>query len=209
MWKNIKNKIPWLLIGILILYVVFLRECKVTSDREPQVTEKTVVDSTVVDSLTKRVEYLENLPPETVRVQVEVPTEPDTVRILPDNTKIKEYTSHYKDSVISATWHLGITGNLKSQEFEYILKARPFVKETVTRRFTEYRTTTREIIHQPNPYLSVGLEAGVGYDYFSASPILQWTTSKGTSYHVKYDLINRGVLIGFKHPIRLRNISIF
>lgn len=208
----IKKYLPYLVIGVLLIYVVFLKECSgPDQDVKTTVTEETTIDSTTVDSLTKRITYLESLPPETTKVEVPIPTLPDTVYKDSSGADVKEYTSTHTDSVITAEWTIGITGDFKYQDFEYSLHHRPVVRETKTKYVTKYQTTTRTIEKtlQPNPYLSVGLEVGGNKDLFMASPTVSWTTSKGNSYHFKYDVINEAYMVGFKVPIRLRKISLF
>lgn len=209
---KIKKYLPYLVIGILLIYVVFLKECSGPDQTiKTTVTETTKLDSTTVDSLTKRIEYLESLPPETTRVEVPIPTEPDTVYTESDGTSVKEYTSMHTDSVITATWTTGLTGTLKYQDFSYTLHHRPVVRETKTKYVTKYRTTTRTIEKtlEPNPYLSLGLEVGGNRDLFLAAPTVSWTTSQGNRYHFKYDVINEAYMVGFSVPVRLRKISLF
>lgn len=203
--KKIKEYLPYIVIAFLVGYVVLLQECD--NSTSTKVKTVTKIDSTTVDSLEEEIQYLKSLPPETTKVKVTVPAEPETVYTAPDGTKVKQYTSTYTDSLITAEWTTGLTGSLRYQDFEYSLHHRPVIKRTVTKYQTQYRTTTKTITKQPNPYLSVGLEVGGNQRLFMASPSISWTTSKGNRYWLKYGIMHDAVLIGGEVPIRLKGNS--
>lgn len=185
----------------LLLVVISINRC---SSQKPKVVTHTKVDSTTVDSLTKRIKKLEDVPPETVRVTVEVPSTPDTVYKDKDGATVREFTSIYTDSVISASWQTGTTGWLKYQDFQYTLKRRPTYYRETTKYITKYRTTTRTVTKRIGGFLSIG--GDIGYSPLTnslGSVELRYQAKDGYSYHIRYDPFTEGKYIGITIPIRL------
>lgn len=200
-----KKHIPYLAVVLILLIVVGFNRC--SENTEPKVTVKTTIDSTVVDSLTERIQYLESLPPETTHVEVQVPSEPDTVYQDTSGATIREFTSMHTDSVITAFWTTGVEGFLRYQDFNYTLHHRPVIRETVTKYLTKYRTREITIERQLGGFLAFGGSIGVSPNQgFLYEGELRYQAKDGYSYHARYLRLPNGeaIMLGLTIPIRIK-----
>lgn len=193
--------IPYLLVIIVLFLIIGINRC---GDEPQKITEKVVSDSTVVDSLTKHIEYLEALPPDTVEVQVLVPSEPDTVYKDSTGANVREYSTVHMDSMITAKWTTKTTGELRGQDFTYILKNRLVQKEIITKYLTRTRIIRRTMEADPRGFLAVGGEVGASPEQLSLSPIIRYQSKDGYSYHYRYDVISQSHNVGLTIPIRIK-----
>jgi len=197
-----KTHIPYLVVIIGLFIVIAINRC---GDQSPtKTTTRVVSDSTVVDSLSRHIEYLESLPPDTFEVQVEIPQKPDTVYVDSTGLTINEYNTSHIDSLISAFWTTKLTGRLISQDFRYTIKNRHVVKEIITRHSTRTITVERTIKKQAGGFLAVGGEVGASPDQLSLSPIVRYQASDGYSYHYRYDVLTESHNVGITIPIRIK-----
>jgi len=178
--------LPYFVIGILFLYIVYLKEFSTTT---PPVVE------TEIDTLVVRDTLYQTLPPDTVRVSVPV-TSYDTVYV--DGIEIKEYTTYHSDIKISASWTTGVIGELKYQDFEYTLLKTPVITNTVYINTNRYVTKEKEV--SPS-YLSVGFEFGGNETMFTVAPSLIYTSQKRNTYFIKYDLMHNAYYLGLTTPL--------
>ena len=178
--------LPYFVIGILFLYIVYLKEFSTTT---PPVVE------TEIDTLVVRDTLYQTLPSDTVRVSVPV-TSYDTVYV--DGIEIKEYTTYHSDIKISASWTTGVIGELKYQDFEYTLLKTPVITNTVYINTNRYVTKEKEV--SPS-YLSVGFEFGGNETMFTAAPSLIYTSQKRNTYFIKYDLMHNAYYLGLTTPL--------
>lgn len=202
-----KQIIPYIIIVFLVGWIVYdiVREDEVDIISDETVT---TIDSTVVDSLNKRIEYLENINnPDTVEVRVEVPVPVET------DGGFNRYEPSYSDSLITAKWGLTVDGTIVEEiEFEYFLKKRVVREDVTTITETRYVTTTRTITQRirPKGHLSVGGFTGVvGLNDVSSVQLggtLKYTNSDRQSVYVNYDFLNQGVMVGFTIPLSIRNL---
>lgn len=190
-------------VALLLVFIGFNRCGK--EDEKVETETKTVVDSSTVDSLQEQIEYLKSVPPETVSTTIEVPTEPETVVVAEDGTRVKEYRSTYKDSILSASWTTGLTGSLRYQDFSYAIHRKSVIEKTITKVRTVYRTkeTTTTITKQTGGFLAIG--GDVGYSKVSpsiGSIQIRYQAKDGYSYHGRYDPFLDAYYIGGTIPIR-------
>lgn len=180
------TKIPYWVIAILFLYIVYLQECQPVIEPTPVVTTDTLL---VTDTLYSK------LPPDTIRVSVSV-IEYDTVYV--DGVEVKEYTTYHTDFNLSASWKTGVEGLLLYQDFEYSLINTPTI--VTTRTITTNRYITKEVNKQYS-MLSAGLELYGNELMFDAAPVVSYKTKKDNTYYVKYGLLSETIHIGFTTPL--------
>jgi len=179
--------LPYFVIGILFLYIVYLKEFA----PPPPIP----VGDTEVDTLVVTDTLYQDLPTDTVEVSVTI-VKYDTIYV--DGVEIKEYTSHHNDNRISASWTTGVIGELKYQNFAYSLLKTPVINNTVYIRTKNYVIREKEV--SPS-YLSVGFEFGGNETMFTAAPSLIYTSQKRNTYFIKYDLMHNAYYLGLTTPL--------
>jgi len=206
-----KHHLIYLGVIVLLVVIVGFNRCSNDTTTSVETETSTEIDSTVVDSLTSRIQYLESLPPDTIRVKPEVDSVKQTEDTTDTGKKIKEYNSSYSDSLITARWSIRIAGTLVDQDFEYIPRATPVVRETKYKYQTRYLTTTNTttITKQTGGFLAVGGSVGASPTGLLYEVQLRYQAKDGYSYHAQYTQLPTGhnaVMVGLTIPIRLRSI---
>lgn len=189
-----------IIIGIVVLIVSFtiIQRCT-TPEYIETTTEKVVVDSAKVDSLTSVIKYLESIPPDTVKLKVPIP-----IPVEADGTLT--YQIPYTDSLISALWTVEALGEITEFDFEYYQKRR-LVRETnttITEQvfLTKLKTITRT--KQNRAYLSIGADLGISKIRYSFSPKVSYTLKSGETFSARYDILNDEIGISYMRPIRFK-----
>lgn len=195
-------------IAVLIIVIGFNR-CSNEDTTTVKTETTTKIDSTVVDSLTNRIEYLESIPPDTITVRPEVDSVEETEDTTETGEQINRVTSSYSDSLITARWTLLIAGELVDQEFTYIPRATPVIRETRTEYRTQYMTTTNTttITKQTGGFLSVGGSVGTSTIGFPYELTVRYQAKDGYSYHGRYLKMPTGdeaYMLGITIPIRIK-----
>lgn len=196
--------IPYLVVITILLLIIGFNRCDTT--KEPKIIERVIQDTTTVDSLVKRIEYLEALPPDTIKIKINIP-KPDSVYSNNEGDVIKKYTTSYTDSLIVARWTTQVLGELKSQDFEYVSKARYITKETVTKWLTRTKTIERTVEKQQRGFLAIGGSIGISDADILYEAELRFQAKDGYSYHLKYitmPTVNEAVMIGITIPIKIK-----
>lgn len=158
---------------------------------------KLVQDSTKVDSLQTQLTRWQTIADSLREVKTDT-VEITKFKVIDDSTK--QYTSHYSDSTISATWKTRVVGTLENQIFEYILKRQKVIEKNTTLTLTRTKTYEKTITRtrQPDPYFFIGGEAGTE----SLGPIVGYNTSKQYSIFYRYDINTESHNVGVLIPIR-------
>ena len=200
-----RSLILYFIIAVLAIALIYslLRPNQIETISE---TVKVVQDTTVVDSLKQRIEYLEEIEePDTIVVEVPVP-EIDTV-IIREGVDLNVYYPSYSDDNLVANWRLLIDGELREQNFEYTLRRRLVREDTYTIRESRYVETERIITQRvlPRNYLSVGGFGGYVNETPMLGPSIAYNTPN-TTFNVSYDALNGGILVGINTKFSFRNL---
>lgn len=183
---------------VVILSFSIIQRCT-TPEYIETVKEVTVVDSTKIDSLQQRVQYLESIPPDTTVVEIPIPT--PTIE-----DSIYKYTFPFRDSLISSVTRVWAKDEITDYEFEYYYHARAVNKVTNTITETVHLTTTKTITKtkQSRAYLSAGLEVGINPQFNSVSPKVSYTMQDGQTFSFRYDVLNQGYYVSYQRSIRFK-----
>lgn len=194
--KNIYKAIGLIIAAILIFSI--LQSVCIPPYKEKETITTITTDSTTVDSLKQRIQYLESLPPVIVRDTLFIP-EPI---IELDSTYT--YSFPYRDSLITSRWIVNAMNEIEFNTvvFDYVIKReRRVIKDTETITLTKYRTKTitRRFVETPKSYFTVGFEAGTKS---FISPTIGFVTRK--KYHIlyRYDGFTESHNLGISIPIK-------
>lgn len=204
-----KHLIPYIVIAGLLVYIFAVKSCQDNGGTTTVVeTEKDSV--TTVDSLTTVIDSLEALPPDTIYADTVV-VDSSSSETRDDGTVVNTIHSSYTDSLITARWATALTGELVNQEFSYITRARPVIRETVTKYVTTINTITTTVTKTKHPgsYLTAGMLVGGNQEHFLLAPQLGYTVKNGTQLTVGYDLVNEAPMVGVHVKISLRKLLPF
>lgn len=160
------DRLPWIVIAVLLVYIVFLHQCR-GPDRVVEPGETVVHTDTV--RVTQVDTVYHQLPADTIRLPVRVPVEVrDTVRV---------YRESFSDTLISGEVWVKTSGYLVDWGFSYMQRQREILtrdRDVITRVVTvpqfiqqPGRTATRELLlgggmHVSAERQSFELTAGFG-----------------------------------------------
>lgn len=190
--KDLKNLI---IIGLFVT-IALLLTCNKPEQVEPEIITNTVtrVDSVfVTDTIVETI----NVPYAVVPlVGVETPTGMD----LSDTSEFFTHTYTYakKDSLLS--YEIKIDGECEPVNVRMKYDVNQFtIRDSIYIRDSSH---VKEILRKS--YLAAGAMLPVGRDNIGFAPSLSYIHKSGSNFTLGYDVLNRGVIVGFSKKISLR-----
>ena len=186
------NKVHAIIYGILILYIIFLKECKVAKPC-PEIDDSgyTVKDSTVLRY--KDTVYIKDERKYGHNVDIEEP-----VTVVPTDSGItREYFTTYEDTNIRGQIYTKVDGTLVDAGFYYTFK---IPKQVIIHDSVRVETTTT-IIQRKNRLL-IGGRLGGNSTQFNAALGLGIKTKFDNVYLFDYDFVNKSYNASIYIPIQ-------
>ena len=176
------------IIGLLILVLLFLKQCesKVEVTNPVSRVVYTKIDTVTIikrDTVTRYV---------TLKVPVPIP------HVTPDGDTLQTYTQEYSDSILDATLTAKLKGKLDSWDFKYKAKIPITITNTIT--VTNTVTETKEVNVPKNMLFVNGvivgntnnLDGGLGISFYH---------KKGYIYQLNYLPLSRGIIAGISFQL--------
>jgi hypothetical protein len=194
-------KIEWLIIGILLLYIIFLQQCSSSTVDCPEViySDTVVTHVTHIDTIPFNdtiVRYI-NL---TVPKPVPIPNPKDSMPSDTISSTLNKYETPVVDSLLSGTITSLVDGVLVEQAFSYIPKFPKYIVKT-----DSIFVNTNTVLETKKNYLYVGGELGGSQNSFSLGPIIGVYTKNDYLYSYRYGILDKTHNIGISKRLRFKN----
>ncbi len=187
---------PWLIIIVLIVVIIFQRECNPSikyTDRNHNIE---VVIDTIYDTVEiHSIQYVPSISYIDTGSVVWKYHSIDTALILADY--FTKY--YYQDTLLNDTNALFIVSDTITQN--RIVSRIPQL--TIYPRLIKQTTFVKQV-SQPNAKLFIGIGIGRNRAQFALAPSLMLITKKQTAYSLSYDLLNRDTYITMYWKLRFR-----
>lgn len=191
-----------IVIAILVVYIVFLQECK--RPRGYQIPEgKVLVSQSFLDSL----EVIANLPPDTIPG--------DTIRIkgdivyvpaeVPEPVPIDPETNFYADSIVndSIDVRAEITTFGIITKWDWFYRPITFTTETIIEKSVPLPVPYEVPVYKLGLYASLRVGGGLQTGKFLFGADLDLVTKKRSIYGIQFTRFGAENLIGFKFGTKL------
>lgn len=188
--KNIK--LEWWVILVLILWIIFLKECNTPKPcPEPTPAGTTVEHITTYDTI---------LFHDTIKKIIHIPVAPPVSEIPnPNGDTTRVYNLAYEDSLIKGSIQSKVDGVLVDQKLIYTPKFPKYIIRTDSIKIKE---TFRDTINQAKFRILVGGRVGGNLSQFNAAAGLGIKTKKDNIYTLDYDFVHKTVNFNLYAPIR-------
>lgn len=187
------NKVHAIIYGILLLYIIFLKECKVSKPCEPCDEPGYTV---------KEVRYRDTIyykDPKTYGHKVK-PEAPISITPIDSTTVRREYFTTYEDTNIRGQIYSQVDGVLVNSGFYYSFK----IPKQIIIHDSVIVTKTLESPFKNKTKLMVGGRLGGSQTQFNAAIGIGLKTKKNNFYTVDYDLINKSYNFNMYIPINFK-----
>lgn len=179
-------------IAVLILYIIFLKECgnKCKPCPEPKPAGTTVEHRTYYDTIHFH---------DTVKRYINIPvySSIDSSTNTDGSTR-RKYLSEVEDSLIAGKMVTEVDGTLVSAKLFYTPKFPKYIIRTDSIKTTE---TFRDTINQAKFQFLLGGRMGGNKNMFTAAPGLGVKTKRNNVYLVDYDLIHKTYNLSLYFPL--------
>ncbi len=187
------NKVHAIIYGILLLYIIFLKECKVSKPCEPcDKTGYTVKEVRYRDTI-----YYKD--PKTYGHKVK-PEAPISITTIDSTTIRREYFTTYEDTNIRGQIYSQVDGVLVNSGFYYSFK----IPKQIIIHDSVIVTKTLESPFKNKTKLMVGGRLGGSQTQFNAAIGIGLKTKKNNFYAIDYDLINKSYNFNMYIPINFK-----
>ena len=187
------NKVHAIIYGLLLLYIIFLKECKVSKPCEPCDEAGYTV---------KEVRYRDTIyykDPKTYGHKVK-PEAPISITPIDSTTVRREYFTTYEDTNIRGQIYSQVDGVLVNSGFYYSFK----IPKQIIIHDSVIVTKTLESPFKNKTKLMVGGRLGGSQTQFNAAIGIGLKTKKNNFYTVDYDLINKSYNFNMYIPINFK-----
>jgi hypothetical protein len=197
-------KIEWLIIGILLLYIIFLQQCSSNRVDCPEViySDTTITHVSVIDTIP----FYDTIPRYitlTVPKPVPVPNPKDSISSDTISSALNKYETPVVDSLLSGTIISLVDGVLVEQAFSYLPKFPKYIIKT-----DSVFVNTNTVLETKKNFVFVGGEVGGNQTQVSLSPVIGVYTKKDYIYQYRYGLLDKTHNISISKRLRFKKGSV-